>query len=81
MTTLQASFLDHAAPAGRPHELPIPPDARIVRCRSCGAQIVWAHTPAGRAVPLALSTVQTRDGTRYAQSHFLDCPHAGQWSK
>ena len=72
----QLSFVEEAAPAGRPHEYPIPTGAAIEHCRSCDAQIVWAQTPAGRAVPLALSTVQTRHGVQYAVSHFRDCPHA-----
>lgn len=81
MSVEQASFLDDAAPAGRPHEYAIPAGAAIEHCRSCGAQIVWAQTPAGRAVPLALASVQTRGSVQYAVSHFRDCPDAGQWGK
>lgn len=77
----QLSFIEQAAPAGRPHEYEIPATAKIEHCRSCDAQIVWTRTPAGRAVPLALSTVQTRDGKRYAVSHFRDCPDAKDWGK
>lgn len=77
----QADFFDLAPPAGRPHEYPIPPGAALDHCKSCGAEIVWARTPAGRTTPLALSTTQRRDGVTYAQSHFLDCPHAADWSK
>lgn len=35
----------------------------------------------GRAVPLALSTAQTRDGVQYAVSHFRDCPDAKAWGR
>lgn len=80
-TPQQASFLDEAAPAGRAHEYEIPPTGQIEHCRSCNAQIIWARTPLGRAVPLAISTVQTRDGKRYAVSHFRDCPDAKDWGK
>jgi hypothetical protein len=41
------------------------------RCRSCGAAIAWAMTPAGRRAPL------DRDGT----SHFASCPQAETWRK
>lgn len=75
----QVSFLADAQPAGRPHEYPLPSNAHIEHCRSCGAQIVWGRTDLGKAVPLSLATVQTRDGTPYAVSHFRDCPDAGQW--
>lgn len=32
-------------------------------------------------MPLALSTIQHRGNTDYAQSHYLDCPHASAWNK
>jgi len=81
MSTQQQSFLDDSAPDRRSHEYAVPATGQIVRCKSCSAQIVWAETPAGRAVPLALSTVQTRDGTQYAISHFRDCPDAKDWGQ
>lgn len=65
----------------RAGEYAIPPDAQPARCRSCGAQIVWARTEAGRAIPLSLTTVEERDGVRYALTHFADCPHGKEWSK
>jgi len=62
-------------------EYEVPIDARIVECQSCGAKMTWIKTPAGRAMPLSLATIETRDGTRYALSHFADCPEAKEWSK
>lgn len=50
-------------------------------CRSCGAAIVWGKTPASKAVPLSVAAIETRDGVRYALSHFADCPDAKKWSK
>ena len=81
---MQESFFDEpppAAPAARTHEYEVPADAKIEHCRSCDAPIVWTRTLAGRAVPLALSTVQTRGNTKYAVSHFRDCPHARDWGR
>lgn len=41
------------------------------RCRSCGAEVLWAKTPKGKRAPL------NRDGT----SHFSDCPQASSWRR
>lgn len=57
------------------------PAGQVEACRSCGARIVWARTPAGRAIPLSLATVQRRDGVAYALPHFVDCPNAKEWSR
>lgn len=35
-------------------------------CRSCGAEIWWIRTKAGKRMPM----------NRLAESHFVDCPHA-----
>jgi hypothetical protein len=80
METEQTSFADLAS-GPRRGEYPLPTDGHIERCRSCDAQIVWTHTPAGRAIPLSLATVQTRDGETYCLSHFTDCPHGRAWSR
>lgn len=77
----QLNFLDAADPAPRRGEYPLPPGARVESCRSCGARIVWLHTPAGRSLPLSLATVQTRGGVTYALAHFADCPDAKDWSR
>lgn len=41
------------------------------RCRSCGAEVLWCRTPAGKKAPI------DRQGT----SHFATCPQADQWRK
>lgn len=76
----QLNFLDQAPQGERKGEYVLPP-GQVEACRSCGAQIVWAHTPNGRAIPLSLATVQRRDGIAYCLSHFVDCPEAKDWSK
>ena len=40
-------------------------------CRSCGAEVLWCITPAGKKAPI------NRDGT----SHFSNCPQAADWRK
>jgi hypothetical protein len=40
-------------------------------CRSCGAEILWCITPAGKKAPI------NRDGT----SHFANCPDADRWRR
>lgn len=41
------------------------------QCRSCGAEISWFLTKAGKTAPL------NPDGT----SHFSTCPQAASWRK
>lgn len=62
-------------------EYELPPNATPVKCQSCGAGMVWIKTAAGRAMPLSVATVETRDGIKYALAHFADCPQAKKWSK
>lgn len=54
-------------PTGYTAELREPP----ARCRSCGAEVLWTTTPAGKRSPL------DRDG----KSHFATCPDAARWRK
>lgn len=77
----QDSFADLAPPGPRRGEYVCPLNARIDRCKSCKADIVWTRTEDGKAVPLSLATAQTRDGITYLLSHFSDCEHAKEWSK
>lgn len=77
----QADFLGHVSNERRIGEYLLPAAGKIEHCRSCGAQIVWTRTPNSRAIPLSLATIQTREGKKYALSHFSDCPHAKDWSK
>jgi len=65
----------------RPHEYMLPDSAYLTTCASCGAPMAFVRTPAGKAMPLSLATVETRDGVRYAISHFADCPNSREWSK
>lgn len=55
------------------------------RCRSCGAEILWIVTPAGRRMPL-----DTREVTLYTAagepmrghpSHFASCVDAAFWRR
>ena len=41
------------------------------RCRSCGTEVLWCLTPAGKKAPI------DRDG----KSHFATCPDAAQWRR
>jgi hypothetical protein len=65
----------------RPTEYVLPDHAYISKCGSCGAPMSWVKTKNGKAMPLSLATVETRDGVRYALPHFIDCPDAKEWSK
>jgi hypothetical protein len=81
MPDLEQSALPLDLPGPRKGEYPLPDGARIEKCRSCGAEIVWARTDAGRAIPLSLATVQTRDEQQWLLSHFVDCPEAKGWKR
>lgn len=60
------------------------------KCSSCGAEIIWAKTPAGKNMPLSVKSKETRwwinddeeavPMTVYL-SHFADCPNAEQHRK
>lgn len=64
----------------RPHEYELPAGAHPTVCASCGAAMAFVRTPNGKAVPLSLATIETRDSIRYAVSHYRDCPNAAEWS-
>jgi hypothetical protein len=64
----------------RPGEYVMPDNAFPTRCATCKAAIVFVRTTGGKMMPLALSTVETRDGVKYALSHFIDCPNSKEWS-
>lgn len=65
----------------RPREYVLPDNAWPVNCQSCGAAMAFVTTANGKAMPLSLATIETRDGVRYALPHFVDCPDANEWSK
>ena len=54
-------------------------------CRSCGAEIVWVTTPAGKQMPLdphVLTVVADGGETvRGRVSHFASCPNAAAHRK
>ena len=66
---------------GRHGEYELPEDAYVTRCASCGAGMAFVKTANGKAMPLSLATVETRDNVKYALPHWTDCPQAKQWSK
>jgi hypothetical protein len=51
-------------------------NARIERCRSCGAAIWWGRTRAGKACPFDVIGLE-----RTAQTHFSTCPQNREWSR
>ena len=58
-------------------------------CRSCGARVLWARTPAGKLMPLIEKRVATHvyyGGGKGEwvevltfKPHFADCPQADLW--
>lgn len=72
--------MDKPAPVARRNEYEVLAQ-RPATCKSCGAEIVWATSRTGRAVPLSVATLEHRDGKAFALPHFADCPHAKDWSK
>lgn len=65
----------------RKNEYEVPERHQLGECRSCHAAITWMKTPAGKAMPLSVASIETRDGVRYALPHFADCPEAKDWSR
>lgn len=59
---------------GRPGEHVVPPQPGRGTCRSCGAQVLWIKTDNGKNIPLDPTTIQERDGQKYALVHFARCP-------
>jgi len=46
-------------------------------CHSCHAAILWTTTANGKPIPLSVASIRTDgEGTRWALSHFADCPNA-----
>jgi hypothetical protein len=58
---------------------PVPDTAKVERCRSCEAKIIWSRTLLGTAMPLSVKSIEWRGQERYANSHFSDCPDAQDW--
>lgn len=58
--------------------------ARIRRCKSCGAEVVWFFTKKGGRMPVDASTVcasDTKLNLQYHRSHFATCPDADKHRK
>lgn len=65
------------------------------RCRSCNAEIEWAHTETSKLAPFeadpdglwVITDGEARraglfdDGTERYTSHFASCPDAGEWRR
>ena len=54
-------------------------EARISRCRSCNAQIIWFKTATGKSMPIDADTVEADDDDldlKRHRSHFATCPQA-----
>lgn len=55
-------------------------ERRIVRCRTCRAQIIWFRTDSGKNMPVDADTVAPEDeelDLKRHTSHFSTCPNAG----
>lgn len=56
-------------------------ERRIMRCKSCRAQIIWFKTEAGKNMPVDADTVEADDTELDLErhvSHFATCPQANQ---
>ena len=61
----------------------------MARCKSCGAEILWVRTTAGKPMPVDLAVtnvmVRTEKGDYEMlighQSHFATGPDADKWRK
>lgn len=51
------------------------------KCRSCGADIWYGKTPAGKSIPLSCSRSRVVHGVTFAEAHFADCPQAADWRR
>jgi hypothetical protein len=65
----------------QPGEFEIPAGAEVVKCRSCGASIVWGRTPKGASVPINVDQVRMVAGRGYGRTHFATCPDATGWRR
>lgn len=60
----------------RPVTFAIPATATVTSCRSCGSEIVWIVTAAGKRMPVETG----EDGPR-GESHFAHCAQADMWRR
>lgn len=60
----------------------VPEGSILETCSKCGAGMYRVRHPrTGNVMPLAASTIEVREGKRFAVSHFADCPHAPSFRK
>jgi hypothetical protein len=62
-------------------EYEIAPGAKMERCRSCGAGIVWGTTKTGSAIPIDVAQQRIIAGKAYGRTHFATCPHGREWRR
>lgn len=68
------------APATSPDGYyPLPVGKEPMKCRSCGASVIWAKTAAGKSIPLDLGHVRGSGAAREALTHFATCPQGKEW--
>jgi hypothetical protein len=58
----------------------------MANCRSCGAEIAWVRTEAGKMMPVDIDVVdiqKEKDGEVFIvmKSHWGTCPDAKEWRK
>lgn len=57
----------------------------ITQCRSCGKQIVWFKTSAGRVIPVNAESIAPDAGEVFdpdkMTTHFADCTESKIWRK
>lgn len=57
----------------------------IVKCRSCGAGILWMLTSSKRMIPVDAATCPDHKAEVFdpktMTSHFATCPDAAKWRK
>lgn len=58
----------------RTYEIEIQTNPPAMPCKLCGAMIIFQIMPSGRRMPIAVRTIEERDGKRYGLPHFGDCP-------
>ena len=58
---------------------------KISRCRSCGEEIVWMKTDAGKNIPVDAESVADKEATIFDQdqmiAHFATCNYPNLWRK
>jgi hypothetical protein len=57
----------------------------ISKCRSCGEEIVWMKTEAGKNIPVNVESIADKEAPIFDPdqmiSHFATCKDANTWRK